>query len=135
MAAFLFQVVVQGIVIAALWFFVHRDASKLRERHGSTPGNFSAFAWGALCGLTWVAVIPYFIMRRRVADDTAPTQERNLLTWWIGLALATAYWASTQLAHHDVNNGTQHVLLAGLFVACALIAWSRDRKLEPHSSP
>lgn len=130
MADFLFQVTVQGIIIAGLWVLVYRDARKLLERHGTTPSSISAFAWGALCGLTFVAVIPYLVMRTRVADGSAPSRERNLLKWWIWGALASAVWASSQLANDDLNNGSQHVLLTGLFVACALIAWSRDKKLE-----
>ena len=128
MKTFVFQVGVQGLIIALLWVLVHRDARNLRERYGTTPASISAFAWGALCGLTWVALIPYLFLRRRVEGGNAPTKERNLLRWWIVLALASAVWASSELAREDANNGAQHVLLTGIFVVCGLIAWSRDRE-------
>jgi hypothetical protein len=127
---FLSQVVIQGLIITLLWLLVSRDAGKVRERHGATPANVSAFAWGALCGTTWVALIPYLILRGRVAAVGAPTRERNLLRWWIVLMSAATLWASSDYTREDANNGTQHLLLALLFAVCGLTAWSRDRQQE-----
>jgi hypothetical protein len=127
---FLSQVVIQGLIITLLWLLVSRDAGKVRERHGATPANVSAFAWGALCGTTWVALIPYLILRGRVAAVGVPTRERNLLRWWIVLMSAATLWASSDYTREDANNGTQHLLLALLFAVCGLIAWSRDRQQE-----
>lgn len=130
MSNFIFQVLVQGAIIALIWFLVSRDATSLRERHGTAPAGISPFAWGALCGLTWVALIPYLVIRRRSAGGDVPTQERNLLTWWVVLAVASAVWAFTNYRDDDANNGTQHALLAGTFAVCALLAAARDRKPE-----
>jgi hypothetical protein len=104
---FLSQVVIQGLIITLLWLLVSRDAGKVRERHGATPANVSAFAWGALCGTTWVALIPYLILRGRVAAVGAPTRERNLLRWWIVLMSAATLWASSDYTREDANNGIQ----------------------------
>lgn len=127
---FLIQTAVQAFIIAVLWRLIARDATKVRERRGTTPAGISPFAWGALCGLTWVALIPYLIVRNRVAGVTPPTRERNLLLWWIVLALAAAVWSSTDVARDDGNNAAQHAILSGTFVVCALIAWSRDRTVK-----
>lgn len=135
MKTFLFQTGVQGAVIALLWVLVARDAAKLRDRHGATPAGISPFAWGAMCGLTWVALIPYFTRRNSVAGATPPVRERNLLVWWIGLAAAAGVWSAINAAHDDANNAAQHALLAGVFVICALIAWSRDRASSPAHPP
>ena len=133
MSNFLFQVCVQGFIIVLVWAVVSRDVRNLRARLGTTPGSISAFAWGALCGLTWVAVVPYLYMRRRLPGNTAPTQERNLTGWWIVLALGAAVWASTDAARGDANNSAQHAILTVIFAACGLLAWSRDRKLDTAS--
>ncbi len=128
MASFLFQVSVQSVAIAVIWVLVVRDVRTVRERHGSTPAGFSAFAWGALCGLTWIALIPYFSLRRRLDGAAASGPERNLTGWWAVLAVAAAGWAASNLARDDANNGAQHALLAGAFLVCAVVAWERDRK-------
>lgn len=136
METFLLQAGTQALIIALLWRLVARDATKLRDRHGTTPAGVSPFAWGALCGLTWVALIPYFVIRKRLDGATAPTRERNLLRWWIGLAVAAAVWSASNAAQDDANNAAQHALLAGTFAVCALIAWSRDRAPDTtHAHP
>ena len=136
MTDFLFQAIVQGLVIAAVWVLVDRDAGRLREQHGSTPADISPFAWGALSGLTWVALIPYLVLRRCPATVTAPARERNLLVWWVVLAGASAVWASSDATRDDANNAAQHALLAVAFTVCGLVAWSRDRELgRRHPDP
>ena len=134
METFLFQAGTQAFIIALLWILVARDATRLRDQHGTTPAAISPFAWGALCGLTWVALLPYVLMRKRVAPVAPPTRERNLLRWWIVLAVAAGIWSATDAARDDANNTAQHAILAGTFVVCALIAWSRDRALEATSA-
>ena len=127
---FLIQTGAQAFVIAVIWVLIARDAVKIREGRGTIPGGISPFAWGALCGLTWVAVIPYLIVRNRVAIPTPPSRERNLQRWWIVLAFAAAVWAATDIAHDDANNAAQHAILSATFVVCALIAWSRARDVR-----
>lgn len=128
MASFLFQVGVQGVAIAVIWVLVARDVVTVRERHGGTPARLSAFAWGALCGLTWVALIPYLSLRRRMDGAATTKPEGNLTWWWAVLAVAAAGWAASNLARDDANNGAQHGLLAGAFLVCAVVAWERDRR-------
>lgn len=127
MQTFLFQTGVQGAIIALIWVLVARDASRLRDRHGTTPANLSPFAWGALCGLTWIALIPYLRRRNSVSEATLPGRERNVMWWWVGLAGAALVWSAINGYQDDANNAAQHGLLAGIFVICALVAWSRDR--------
>lgn len=130
MKTFLFQSGLQAVIIALIWLLVARDATKLRDRHGITPSGISPFAWGALCGLTWIALIPYLTRRSKVAEVTTPNRERNLLPWWIGLAVAAGIWSASNAIRDDANNAAQHAILAGTFVICALIAWSRDRAIN-----
>jgi len=127
MKTFLFQTGIQACIIGLLWAVVARDVTKLRDRHGTTPSNISPFAWGALCGLTWIALIPYLGRRNSVAGVNPPTRERNLLAWWLGLAAAAGIWSASNAGQGDSNNAAQHVILAGIFLICALIAWTRDR--------
>lgn len=132
---FLFQTGVQAPVIVLLWVLVSRDATRLRDRLGSTPAGISPFAWGALCGLTWIALIPYLIRRSKVAGAAPPIRERNLLRWFIVLAVAAGVSVAYNAAQGDANNAAQHTILAGTFVVCALVAWSRDRAVQaahPH---
>jgi hypothetical protein len=124
---FVFQTSVQLVVIALIWMAVARDATKVRERKGATPAGVSPFAWGALCGLTWLALIPYLLSRRRAAPVTEPVREQNLLRWWVVLAVGAAVWSTSDAANDDANNAAQHSILFATFVVCALIAWSRDR--------
>lgn len=128
MERFLFEVTVQAFVIALIWVLVSRDAARQRAMRGTPPASVSAFAWGALCGLTWIALIPYIVSRRRAAEGAAPRPERNLQGWWVVLTVASVVWAATDFAGDDTNNGAQHALLSVTFAVCALIAWSRDRK-------
>ncbi|GAC1442791.1 MAG: hypothetical protein NVS3B26_07050 [Mycobacteriales bacterium] len=127
MKTFLFQAGVQLVILALIWVAVARDATKLRETSGRTPAGISPFAWGALCGLTWVALIGYFRSRKAVAATTPRTQERNLLRWWIVLTAVAAAWSASNAASSDANDACQHAILAAIFVVCALIAWSGDR--------
>ena len=127
MQTFLFQTAVQGVVIAVLWVVVVRDATKLRDRHGTTPLGLSPFAWGALCGLTWIALIPYLTRRNGLAGAAASPRDRNVPWWFAGLAGLAVAWSATNAVQDDSNNAAQHGLLAGIFVVCALIAASRDR--------
>ncbi|GAC1439404.1 MAG: hypothetical protein NVSMB55_00750 [Mycobacteriales bacterium] len=117
----------QLAVITFLWVVVARDAMKLRERSGRTPAGISLFAWGALCGLTWIALIPYFRSRPHVTDAAQPISERNLLRWWIVLAVVAAAWSASNVASNHANPAAQHALLSAIFVACALTAARRDR--------
>lgn len=140
MKTFVFQTSLQVAIIAVIWVLVARDASRLREQHGTAPSGVSPFAWGALCGLTWIALIPYLGRRRSMAGTTAPVREQNLLRWWIVLAALAVAWSALNAAQHDGNNTAQHALLAGTFVACAAIAWSRDRashdaRPQPSTTP
>lgn len=80
-----------------------------------------------MCGLTYIAVIPYLGRRKSVAESAPPVREQNLLVWWIGLAVAAGIWSASNAAHGDANNAAQHAILAAAFVICALIAWFKDR--------
>lgn len=135
MTTFLWQSAVQLAIIALLWVVVARDATKLRDQHGATPAGISPFAWGALCGTTWIALIPYFIFRKKVDATTPATRERNLLLWWVALAVAAGIWSASNAADDDNNSAAQHALLAGIFVVCAVIAWSRDRAMSAAPAP
>ena len=126
MKSFLFQTGVQAAIIALIWVLVARDATKVRDRNGTSPAGLSPFAWGAMCGLTWIALVPYVVLRKR-GETSPPIREQNLLKWWIGLSVAAGAWSASNAADGDANNAAQHALLAGAFVVCALIAWSRDR--------
>lgn len=126
MRTFLFETSVQAVVIAVLWVLVARDATRLRDRNGVSPAGISPFAWGALCGLIWVPLVPYLVLRRRAPRATR-VPERNLLRWWILLAVAVAVQSGFNASHDDANNATQHAILSGIFVVCALVARSRDR--------
>lgn len=129
MKDFLFQTAIQLPIIALIWVLIARDATKLRDHKGSSPAGISPFAWGALCGLTFIVVIPYFLLRRRVAAKAVPiARERNLMTLWIGLTVAGGVWAGSELAHRDVNNAAQHFLLTVILLGCAIFAWYRDHK-------
>jgi len=127
MKTFVFQTGLQVAIIALIWVLVARDATRLREQHGAAPSGVSPFAWGALCGLTWIALIPYLGRRRSMAGTGTGLREQNLLRWWIVLTVLAVVWSAINAAQDDVNNAVQHGLLAGTFVVCAAIAWSRDR--------
>lgn len=130
MQTFLFQTAVQGAVIAALWVVVARDATKVRERYDATPLGLSPFAWGALCGLTWIALVPYLTRRRDPAGAATFPKERNVPWWFAGLAGLAGVWSATNALQGDSNNAAQHGLLAGVFVVCVLVAVSRDRAFQ-----
>ena len=134
MKSFLMQTGVQALIGAVIWTLIARDARKVREERGTTPAGISPFAWGALCGLTWVALIGYFMTRNRPLE-ARPTRERTLLKWWIVLAVGATVWSATDGAHHDTNNAAQHAILSATFVVCAVIAWSRDRVLQTTHAP
>lgn len=128
MKDFLIQTGTQLPIIVLIWVLISRDASKLRQSNGSTPAGISPFAWGALCGITFIAVIPYFVLRRKVKTGAKPpVRERNLLKLWIVLTVVTIIWAYSQLSRHEVNDAAQHFILAAIFLTCAFIAWYRDR--------
>ena len=127
MTTFLLQAGVQVVVIALIWIGVARDASRLREVNGQAPAGISPFAWGALCGLTWVALIAYVRARKDGSTATPPVRERNMLRWFIGLALLAAAWSASDVVKDDANNAAQHAILAATFAVCALIAGLRDR--------
>lgn len=133
MKSFLFETVTQLIIIAAIWVIVARDAGKLRDKHGSTPLKISPFAWGALSGISYVAIIPYLILRNNASRIKSNSQERNLLTLWIVLSISTAIWATNQASHQDFNNAAQHFLLTAIFVSCAVLAFYRDHRSPLHS--
>lgn len=137
---FLFQTTVQGAVIALIWAVVARDATNLRARHGTTPAGLSPFAWGALCGLTWIALVPYLRRRSNTADSVPVARERSVPWWFAGLAGLAVIWSVANASQGDSNNAAQHGLLAGIFAVCAVIAWSRDRLVgdatrQPQDSP
>ncbi len=129
MKEFLIQTGTQLPIIALIWVLISRDASKLRISNGSTPAGISPFAWGALCGITFIGLIPYFILRRKVKTETnSPIRERNLLKLWLVLTVVAIVWSNNELSHHDFNNAAQHFLLAAIFIGCAVYAWYRDRQ-------
>ena len=62
---FLIETGVQALIGAVIWVLIARDATRVREERDSTPAGISPFAWGALCGLTWIAIIGYLTTRNR----------------------------------------------------------------------
>lgn len=131
MARFWFEVFVQAPIITGLWLVVARDAAAVKVRRGAAPGNISAFAWGALAGLTWVGVVPYVLARRRALREEAPTSpapERNLSRLWLALTAGAAIWSYANFSSGDGVNGAEHLILTALMALTTALVQVRDRR-------
>lgn len=107
-------------VMAAIGFFVHRDATRRAARFGSPPGGTSARTWAAMCGLVWLPLVGYVQQRRR-QDQSAPSAHGSAVRhgWWMVLTAVAAAWWVTDL----IKGNAPGIVERGVFTVIVLGTW------------